>query len=454
MRPNPTVDRVTQILGNYTDPIPSELLEAFRFERCVLLAGAGVSKRCLTRTRLPLPNWPELLEDMLSWASECGKVAPEAEAELRALVARGEHLLVGEELIACLGESSAHDFLAEVFDPDGLVPSRLHELLVALPFRRIVTTNYDNLLERAFVNVHKRPIRCWCLDELLSLDHLPDDDKGIIKLHGDLDQPNSIVLGQRQYQKLLGTDKYHALLEEIFSQHSVLMIGYGLRDSDVLSALDKLAGTSQNSHPHFLMERRGHRTSIERKRLAEDRNVHLIEYVDYFEYHNHVDTFLFALNHAIGNTETLRRIRQPIRCRVHVHYPAHLEKDGLFVWNFLFREGAITLCEEAQREQNSAIESSIRDGFRAIDYVLFVVDEKSLNNDGPYTDLVKKALPVAESKGVQVAFLVVGVSRRPSFLSQGVSNPCFYVQPKFSEQDLLPVRSYIAQDIQVGPRQP
>ena len=444
----------SRILDCYADPIPEGLIESLRSGSCVLLAGAGVTRRCLSRARCLLPSWTELLRAMVSWAFKRKAFGEDVRDDLHDLLARGEHLVAAEELIDRLGPSGARHFLAEVFDPEAIVPSHLHELLVVTPFRWIVTTNYDNLFERAFSEVNRQHIGQVRVDDLVADPLALRDGQAILKLHGDLDHPESIILGQKHYQKLLGSETYMATLERVFSGSSVLMVGYGMRDPDILLALDRVAGKGHAPHPHFLLCPRGSRSEIEKNRLAADRNVHLIEYVDHFGFHNHADTFFIALNHAINNGDGLRRVRPPIRCRVQVHYRTSLEQDGLFVWNFLFREGAITMCDEAQSDQHERLERSIAEGMKAVDYILFVVTDACLSTGNAYLDTIQKCLAAAEPTSVQVLFLVVGTKTRPQFLQNSVSNPCFYVEGRFSEQDLMLLRSYIAQDVRMGLRQP
>jgi len=375
-------------------------------------------------------------------------------ADLTAHLGKGDHLLVAEELIDGVGLDEIRDFLKTVFGPDGIVPSMLHELIAATPVNLFLTTNYDNLLERAFSQIHGRYIERILLTDMDKLVHLPSGQKAIVKLHGDIDVPETVVLGQRRYQKLVGSEAYSSMLQRIFSENSVLMLGYSLGDPDITLALDRLAASSRSTPPHYMLSVKGSRTGVEKKRLARDRNVHVLEYIDYFGFHNHVDTFLVSLNLAAGNTEKLSEVRHRLRARVIVHYPLNLKPDGEFVWNFIFREGAVPLSWSHQEDQRTYFERVLEDELRCWDYVLLVVDSKALASGGDFRQLTERCLEVASRKGVQVLFLVIGVSERPELLAGRAQNPCFYLEDGFSEKDLLFLRHYISQDIAVGGRQP
>lgn len=445
------IDDAAKILGTYTDPIPHKLIKAFKDCNCVLFIGSGVSRRCLARNRRPLPSWKELLNLLLSVADDKGLIFPDTVRDLNDLLARKEYLMVAQELLEILGQEKVQDLINEALDPDGIIPSRLHELLALTPFRFCITTNYDNLLERAFVGTWNRHIERVCIDELQRLRSLLKlESEFVLKLHGDLDRPETIVLGQRQYQFLLQSAEYSEVLNEIFRSNSVLMLGYGLEDIDIQLALDRLARPTASQPPHFLLCARDTKTRTEKKRLAADRNVHTIEYVDYFGFHNHIDTFLKGVNVALGNANNLERIRLPLRARIAVHYPLNLTEDGFFVWNLLFKEGAIVLSDEPQRDQLKYLEKRLSENLRAQDYLLFVLDNQALDEGSDFLPILERAFNCACSHGIQTIFLIVGAQKRPSFLKKDIYVPTFYVKNDFSEKDLTILRSYIAQDIRMG----
>jgi hypothetical protein len=94
------------------------------------------------------------------------------------------------------------------------------------------------------------------------------------------------------------------------------------------------------------------------------------------------------------------------------------------------------------------------EGMRGIDYLVLVVNAESLDQRGDFISKVDRALKVAPEAGIQLIFLIVGETKRPNFLSKNINTPTFYVNNGFSEKDLVLMRSYIAQDMRMGHRQP
>ena len=167
-----------------------------------------------------------------------------------------------------------------------------------------------------------------------------------------------------------------------------------------------------------------------------------------------MDTFLEGLLLSSGLEAALGRVRPDLRSRIQVHYSPDSEEDGLFVWNYVFREGAITLGQEPQLSQWSHLTKSIGEGLPALDYLVFLVT-RSTPTDPDTLKTIASALRTAEKVGVHTVFLAVGLDERPQYLGRmAPSSPVFLLRLAFSESDLGPFRQYLAEEIKGGFRQP
>lgn len=121
------------------------------------------------------------------------------------------------------------------------VPEKLttHELIAKIPhFKTIITTNYDKLFE----TVYKENA-----DVILSardLGYIKKDRVHIIKIHGDLSIPDSIIITQTDYNNFFkDNNEYSTLwsvLKERLSTNSVLFLGYNLEDPNVSIVFDRI----------------------------------------------------------------------------------------------------------------------------------------------------------------------------------------------------------------------
>ena len=122
-------------------------------------------------------------------------------------------------------------------------PSRVHDILVNLNWHRIITTNYDCLLEQALERVQKEALVCNPRSpnrSRLESHHAPC----IYKIHGDIADPESrIILTEQDYEELY-RDGASSIFEQTLgsllrSATVVLFLGYGHNDPYVHEVIRK-----------------------------------------------------------------------------------------------------------------------------------------------------------------------------------------------------------------------
>lgn len=138
------------------------------------------------------------------------------------------------------------EYLREIIVDDGREPAPILRALARLPFKLIVTTNYDRLLERAFALenepklVLSQPIVGFAVDEMETWQaKLAGGDRVVYKLHGSFDdeKPN-LVISEDDYIAFLGiaADEKLGVPNQIkgrIKDSVLLFLGYGLEDWDV-----------------------------------------------------------------------------------------------------------------------------------------------------------------------------------------------------------------------------
>ncbi len=191
---------------------PVELLEQLRKGNVVLFSGAGISI-----SEGGIPSGSQLARDLAQRAS-LGDVGSMSLPE----VAQAYELERGtQSLIA---------YVTERVDDPSYSPLRTHHLVAALPFKRIITTNWDNLLEEALRQA-RRPFVKVVRDSEVPF---TDDDKVLlIKLHGSAEQKDTIVItGDDYYDVFAKLPQVANLVQSFFATKTLLFLGYGLADED------------------------------------------------------------------------------------------------------------------------------------------------------------------------------------------------------------------------------
>lgn len=196
------------------------LREAYGDGRLIPFLGAGFSKP------LGLPSWGELVGWM---AAGLG-----FEPELFTQHGRSEQLA---EFYARTGSLDAlvHE-MTRRFDSEQAEAKRrdspMHHALARLDWRTIYTTNYDGHIEGALRDAKKKAVVLASFGDFQG----PRQPQAceVVKFHGTLDKPHTIVLTESQYfeRMALEAPADQRLRSDLLS-HSFLFIGYSFSDTNI-----------------------------------------------------------------------------------------------------------------------------------------------------------------------------------------------------------------------------
>lgn len=124
------------------------LVRALREGGAIALVGAGSS------ARVGYPLWGGLLARL---EAEVRRLRPHAEGELKGLASESDTLWRAERYRALLGPDGYEPLMREIFGPRQPPFDGFHQDLLRLPFRHVLTTNYDPVLEHAHVAAFQEP---------------------------------------------------------------------------------------------------------------------------------------------------------------------------------------------------------------------------------------------------------------------------------------------------------
>lgn len=188
-----------------------ELAQLAGGQRLALFLGAGVS--------IPagLPSWAKLIETL---AEEAPGITPDDLTGLNAIDQ------------ADLIERAMPDAFAKrvvTLAKSAKQPSLIHVLLAGLDSRQVVTTNYDRLYERAVKATGRRVASVMPWTSPLGA------DRWILKLHGDVEHPELVVLTRHHMVRYDAQNRPSAaLLQSLFLTKHVLVVGASLEDDNVI----------------------------------------------------------------------------------------------------------------------------------------------------------------------------------------------------------------------------
>ncbi|MBN8452003.1 SIR2 family protein, partial [Accumulibacter sp.] len=233
--PEPAAPAAAPAAATVELPIPPQLLQHLRERRLLLFAGAGLSAQA------GLPTWRSLVQDVVDATIAEAMQGEESRRELESMIAAGKWLQIADHCKLKLGPGEYARLLGERLSDSGRPVPEAHRLAVRLPFAAWVTTNYDKLLERAYAEERGGlPKTLTSLDTEALGRLLFDGAPFVLKAHGDLDKPDSLVFTSRDYRDLIhGNAAFSAAFSAILLTHSVLFVGYSLADPDFNLLLDR-----------------------------------------------------------------------------------------------------------------------------------------------------------------------------------------------------------------------
>ena len=281
--------------------LPAQLVASASRGDLVFLIGAGLSRQ----SDPEMPSWATLLERLVERAASSGRVTGEERAELLELVASGSYLSVAEQVRSALPSDTFRSEIESEFDRP-FVMSEVYELLWALDPSIVLTTNYDRFLEHSFSALRGKAVRVIDytqadrLQRLLQGNSLSGIDPAVVHLHGSVEDPESIILSEKDYRRLLYEEPgYRLVLSALFITKTVLMVGFSVDDYELRILLEMLRQSLKGGNAPDFALMAANSQSVQAKRLRDDFGVEVIGYEPVDDTHVEVVDFLRALSEAV-----------------------------------------------------------------------------------------------------------------------------------------------------------
>lgn len=262
-------------LGVYKD-----LCEVIQRDDLILFAGSGLSAQAQTGDGKHPPDWSRLIKEMATWGDSHGLIESSAAAELQAFVDGGYLLDAAQELQDIFTRPVLQQCLRETLLCSTARIGEAHELVAEIPFRAIITTNYDELIEGAWFKKHGFMLpRYYERTYEGILEEWRSKHPFILKLHGDILDPDSIVMGRHSYDRLLYQDtSYVRSIETIIGASSLLFVGFGGTDPNLEAILSRVSLFDGRSKRHWMLAQEDGVPRLRAKRLWLDKGITVIKY--------------------------------------------------------------------------------------------------------------------------------------------------------------------------------
>jgi hypothetical protein len=220
--------------------VESRLVPALRQQRGVLFLGAGLSQGA------GLDSWAPLIRRLAERLDY--KVGEHFDLDLSLQLAQWYTQEYGRDKLT----EQVRQLYGGLNDPCNrpeVRPTLTHYLLLALPLRIVVTTNYDCLIERALRGLRRDP------QVVVEGSHVVQVGGGerpcVVKFHGDAESGRNIVLSEHDYDTFFEAHPVLSmLLEGLLLNHTFLFAGYRLRDPNFRQIYGRVARLLADADRH------------------------------------------------------------------------------------------------------------------------------------------------------------------------------------------------------------
>lgn len=201
----------------------NDIAERLWNNKASLFVGAGFSKNAHLQSGAKLPpNWDEL-GDLFFEKSRNRK--PNKNDRAYANVLR-----LAEDVENMCGRQALTELIRNAINDDLLSPSDTHMQLMALPWQDVYTTNYDTLLERSVARL-KEQNKCFYTTVRNSQEIGMGSSPFLIKVHGDINEPSSIVITEEDYRTYpVGHQAMVNHIQNAIMTKTLVLIGFSGND--------------------------------------------------------------------------------------------------------------------------------------------------------------------------------------------------------------------------------
>lgn len=235
------------------------LCELIRKQRIAPFIGAGLSKN------YGLPLWGEALNEVLNKLASSEELPKNKKSIINEYLKSKKYLDAADELYK-FSQVRVENYLLNNFDANqlGLLKKKkntqLAMLIPEITDSCIVTTNFDDIIEKSFIEANK-PIEGYMHGKQHQnqfTSKLIRGERCILKLHGQFDSNESHIFSKEQYDEAYGkgeidyTKQIPKTLRQIFISHSLLFIGCSLAQDKTIDVFHEVFQSNDFEVPnHF-----------------------------------------------------------------------------------------------------------------------------------------------------------------------------------------------------------
>ena len=188
-------------------------------EEAAVMVGAGFSRACEREPDCPIPPiWSTFQAEMEAALGYSKNKGPDA-------------LRLAQEYQTLHGNDGLDRLILRLVTDDRWTPGQLHKQLMELPWRDVLTTNWDTLLERTKPETPDRIYSCVRTIRDIALQSRPR----IVKLHGSLPSHKPFIFTEDEFRTYPARNApFVNLAQQVMLENELCLIGFSGNDPNFL----------------------------------------------------------------------------------------------------------------------------------------------------------------------------------------------------------------------------
>jgi hypothetical protein len=277
---------------------PESLCREIAERRCVIHAGSGLSCQSFGAAGDRPPSWPVLLRELSS------KLSGSTGALADQLITDKKFLDAAEVVRSNIPSAEYSSVIKSRFLTPAYGPSKAHKSVVQIAPKIFLTTNYDTIIESTLTSASG-------IDSYTQFEYgteglndaIRSPDTILIKMHGCAKHPGQTILSRSDYFKLRAQyGHFFNTIEAIYNINTVLFIGCGFEDPDILLLLENICISAPGTtHSNYALLGERSYGSVMKALLKSQYNIEVITYAQTDENdHSQFEPALDALENDVA----------------------------------------------------------------------------------------------------------------------------------------------------------
>jgi len=247
----------------------------------VLFLGAGISSTAQTDTGKRTPSWAQFLEKATNLVGDS-----KAKRPIKRLLKDGKLLIALQAIRDNCDATDYRDLLDTTFNDSSYKPSEVHRIISDLDARIVITTNFDKIYERYCLAPQGSSAAYKVLNYNAPdfADEVRSDTRLIIKAHGSIDNISEMIFSRAQYHAAKREHPhFYEVLKAVLLTNTVLFLGCGLEDPDIMLLLEDVRIAGRHEKPHYALTLKGTKNRFLIRDWKDTYNISVFEYGPSYE---------------------------------------------------------------------------------------------------------------------------------------------------------------------------